>query len=80
MALILPLAWEPPHATGVALKKKKKKYYTIACFYNEVLLFLLFGDCWSKLEKNPLVSRYKVGQPSYLTWVFICLLIVEKVI
>ena len=31
-ALIVPLAWEPPYATGVALKrekdqKKKKKYY-----------------------------------------------------
>lgn len=25
MALIQPLAWEPPYATGVALKSKKKK-------------------------------------------------------
>ena len=25
-ALIRPLAWEPPHATGVALKKDKKIY------------------------------------------------------
>ena len=25
VALIRPLAWEPPYATGVALKKKKKK-------------------------------------------------------
>ena len=24
-ALILPLAWEPPYATGVALKRQKKK-------------------------------------------------------
>ena len=24
-ALILPLAWEPPHAAGVALKRPKKK-------------------------------------------------------
>ena len=24
-ALIAPLAWEPPYATGAALKKKKKK-------------------------------------------------------
>ena len=24
-ALIQPLAWEPPYATGVALKSKKKK-------------------------------------------------------
>ena len=24
-ALILPLAWGPPHAVGVALKKQKKK-------------------------------------------------------
>ena len=24
-ALILPLAWEPPYAVGVALKKPKKK-------------------------------------------------------
>ena len=25
-ALIRPLAWEPPHATGVALKRQKRKY------------------------------------------------------
>ena len=25
VALIQPLAWEPPYATGAALKKKKKK-------------------------------------------------------
>ena len=25
VALIRPLAWEPPHATGAALKRKKKK-------------------------------------------------------
>ena len=25
VALIQPLAWEPPYATDVALKKKKKK-------------------------------------------------------
>ena len=25
VALIGPLAWEPPHAAGVALKSKKKK-------------------------------------------------------
>ena len=25
VALIRPLAWEPPYAMGVALKKKKKK-------------------------------------------------------
>ena len=25
VAPIRPLAWEPPHASGVALKKKKKK-------------------------------------------------------
>ena len=25
-APICPLAWEPPHATGMALKKKKKKF------------------------------------------------------
>ena len=27
-ALIQRLAWEPPYAAGVALKKKKKKRYT----------------------------------------------------
>ena len=27
VALIRPLAWEPPYAEGAALKIKKKKYY-----------------------------------------------------
>ena len=31
-ALILPLAWEPPYATGVALTKDRKKKLTICLF------------------------------------------------
>ena len=29
LALIRPLAWEPPYATGVALKRQKKKNHSI---------------------------------------------------
>ena len=32
VALIRPLAWEPPYAAGVALKSKKKKKKYIQCF------------------------------------------------
>ena len=31
-ALIRPLAWEPPYATGVALTKDRKKKLTICLF------------------------------------------------
>ena len=31
VALIRPLAWEPPYAMGVALKKKKKKSNCWVC-------------------------------------------------
>ena len=35
IALIRPLAWEPPHATGVALKRQKtKKKYIYIYIYN----------------------------------------------
>ena len=37
-ALIRPLAWEPPYASGVALKSKKRK-----TFYLEEFLLWLSG-------------------------------------
>ena len=33
-ALTGPLGWEPPHATGVALKRQKKKKDTVGSFHN----------------------------------------------
>ena len=32
-----PLAWEPPYATGMALKKSKKKTEEIIFYYGEYL-------------------------------------------
>ena len=39
---IAPLAWEPPHASGVALKKKrqKKKNYTFATMVEIIFIHL----------------------------------------
>ena len=36
VALIRPLAWEPPHAEGVGLEKKKKKekLFSLFCILN----------------------------------------------
>ena len=51
VALIRPLAWEPPYATGVALKKKKKigeaAHFRINELKNE-----LPCDYYSKLHWN----------------------------
>ena len=40
VAPIRPLAWEPPYAAGVALKRQKKKRHKINCF--SVLGFFFF--------------------------------------
>ena len=41
-ALIRPLAWEPPYATGATLKKKKeKKILKIYTFLRYLLLYLI---------------------------------------
>ena len=37
VAPIRPLAWEPSHAAGAALKKEKKKKKMAAQFSNEML-------------------------------------------
>ena len=47
-ALIPPLAWEPPYAVGVALKRKKKK--DLMTLLHVVKLFLL--SVFSKLQSS----------------------------
>ena len=42
VALILPLAWEIPYATGVALKKGKKKKLKIKFLWFQAIQFLYF--------------------------------------
>ena len=46
------LAWEPPYATGVALKKKKKKIGEAAHFRINELKNELPCDYYSKLHWN----------------------------
>ena len=51
-ALIRPLAWEPPYATGAALeeKKKKKKKGKTLSFNYIVVLFKKFSPCLQHVE------------------------------
>ena len=46
-ALIRPLAWEPPYAIGVAVKKKKEKHSLIQnaaiSIFTHLVPFYLFG-------------------------------------
>lgn len=46
-ALIQPLAWELPYATGVALKRKKKKQKPNNSFYTFNVLFSSFSEVLS---------------------------------
>ena len=41
VALIGPLAWEPPYAVGVALKRKKKKKYIYIYTHTHIYIILL---------------------------------------
>ena len=49
-ALIRPLAWEPPHAEGAALKKKKSKLYLIG----------LYEDCMCKVLSTEMTKTLAV--------------------
>ena len=40
IALIGPLAWEPPYPMGTALKKTKKFFFKIAIFFSSLFVFL----------------------------------------
>jgi len=40
-ALILPLAWKLPYATGTTLKKKKKKKRQRQSFIEEKMIYIL---------------------------------------
>ena len=60
-APIRPLAWEPPHATGVALekakkkKKKKKKEVAISIslsLHKQRFLKLYWTFCWERVIEN----------------------------
>ena len=51
VALIGPLAWEPPDAMGVALKSKKKKMLQSAVFSTHLSSSSLFSALLSLLSK-----------------------------
>ena len=64
VALIQPLAWEPPHAVGVALKRPKK---THICIYVYILETWSFQD-W-KLSQQLLATPARNTQMEILTHV-----------
>ena len=61
VALILPLAWEPPYATGVAgykkQKKKKKEYteqYLSVVIHSAIALWTVVSGChWELIIRYP---------------------------
>ena len=48
VALFIPLAWEPPYATGTALKKKKKRKKEIKKNVKETLPSAKIGCIFNK--------------------------------
>ena len=67
-APIRPLAWEPPHAAGMGLKKKKKKdkktkkkknYHVVSFKY----IVMISINCNSNPDKNFI--------PNYISFIFV---------
>ena len=62
-APIRPLAWEPPYATGVALKRQKK-------IHPKKKRKVLWSSCHGAAEANPTRNHEVVGSiPGLAQWV-----------
>ena len=61
VALFWPLAWEPPFAAGVALKKKKKQQQK-----THIHTYILY-ICNILLSINNVVAKHE-SKSSYINW------------
>ena len=52
VAMIQPLAWEPPYAMGVSLKRQKKKFFLKNYLVNIIGEFRFLGPTTSERESQ----------------------------
>ena len=64
-APVRPLAWEPPYAAGVALKKKSTKVHK-SCFVQQ--LFFESSVCWTLHQEGFFFFLKNIPSLEFLLW------------